>query len=401
LKIAFATISDSRDIRRGSGTFYNLAREIERQGHSLERVGPIELRWPIITRLTHKLHRWIGRRHPIFLDPFVGALTGREVARQLAREDYDVLLTNDMCIAAFTEETRPKVLYTDVMLTADYSEGGLPHSRLNGMTPFSLWLARRSLRAGVEASDLCVFPAMWLLHEIDRYGWSPKHTSVIPFGANVDDPGLDVLKQRAARRLNDQAAINLLFLAKDWNHKGGDLAVETVMELRRRGVPAVLHAIGSRPARQADPDAVRLYGLLDKTDAGHRARLDECFKAANLMLLCSRREGLVIAALEAAAYGLPVLAFNAIGVNSAVVDGRTGLLLDCSAGPKDFANAIMRLLQNESEYRALCKGARQHYETSANWRTCVSTLMECIERVLPGIPAARYCDSDPVPRAQT
>jgi glycosyltransferase involved in cell wall biosynthesis len=375
LRIAFATVSDSKDIRCGSGTFYSLAQEIERQRHTLLRVGPIELRRPIITRVVHMLHRWIGRRHPIFLDPFVGALAGRDVARQLAAQDYDVFLTNDMCIAAFTETAKPKVLYTDVMLTADYSEGRLPHSRLNRMTPVSLWLARRSLRAGVEASDLCVFPAEWPLQEIRRYGWSPKRTAVIPFGANVDDPGPDVLKQRAARPINDRPGVNLLFLAKDWNHKGGHIAIATVMELRQRGVPAILHAVGSRPDHEVDHDAVRLYGLLDKTDAGHRARLDECFKTADFMLLCSQREGLVIAAVEAAAYGLPVIAFNAVGVNGAVVDGRTGLLLNCSTGPKDFADAIVKLLRNESDYHALCKGARQHYETTANWPTCVSRLI--------------------------
>jgi glycosyltransferase involved in cell wall biosynthesis len=383
MQVAFATVYDSRDIRRGSGTFYNLALEMERQGHSLVRVGPIQLHQSITARIVHKLHRCIGKRHPIFLDPFVGKLTGREVARQLAAEDYDVLLTNDMCIAAFTETTRPKVIYTDVMLTADYSEGLLPHSRLNGMTPVSLWLARRSLKAGVEASDLCVFPAEWPVHEIRRYGWSPKRTAVIPFGANVDDPGPDVVKQRAARPINDQVAVNLLFLAKDWNHKGGDLAVETVLELRRRGIKAVLHAVGSRPDHEVDPVAVRLYGLMDKTDANHRARLDKCFRTAEFMVFCSQREGLVISALEAAAYGLPVIAFNAVGVNSAVLDGRTGVLLDCSAGPDDFAHAILKLLRNESEYRALCNGARLHYETTANWRCCVNKLLECIESVVP------------------
>lgn len=375
MRIAFVTIYDSKDIRRGSGTFYNLALEFERQGHTLVRVGPIGLHQPIATRIIHKLHSCIGRRHPIFLDPFVGKLTGREVLRRLTAEDYDVLLTNDMCIAAFTQTTRPKVIYTDVMLTADYSERLLPHSSLNRMTPVSLCLARRSLKAGLEASDLCVFPAEWAVQEIRRYGWSPKRTAVIPFGANVDDPGRSVLKIRIARLFNDQVPVKLVFLAKDWNHKGGDVAVEIVLELRRRGIKAILHAVGSRPAHQVDPDAVLLYGLLDKADPDQGARLKECLMAADFMLLCSRREGLVISALEAAAYGLPVIAFNAIGVNSAVVEGKTGRLLDISAGPKDFADAILNLMENAADYHALCQGARQHYETNANWRVCVSRLI--------------------------
>lgn len=400
MKIAFATVSDSKDIRQGSGTFYNLAREIENQGHTVARIGPFTLSVPLVARVINAAHRQVGRRHPLFLDPFVGKRTGIQVARRLTGVDYDVLLTNDMCIAAFTETNRPKVMYTDVMLTADYSEGRLPHSRLNRMTPVSLWLARRSLRIAVEATDLCVFPAEWPAKEIGHYRWLPKRTAVVPFGANVDDPGAEVLELRAARPHNDKSDVNLLFVAKDWNHKGGDLAVETVLELRRRGVRAVLHAVGSRPEHRIDSDAVRFYGLLDKTDAAHRARLEECFKTADFMLLCSQREGLVIAALEAAAYGLPVIAFNAIGVNTAVVDGRTGLLLDCSAGAKDFADTILKLLSNTSEYLALCQGARRHYETSANWRSCVSTLIGYIEEILPRNPAARPRKAAMASRAQ-
>jgi hypothetical protein len=73
MKIAFVTIYDLRDIRRGSGTFYSLAKEMERQGHVVHYVGPFEaIGFPVLTRAFKCLAVASGKRYRSWEDPFIG-----------------------------------------------------------------------------------------------------------------------------------------------------------------------------------------------------------------------------------------------------------------------------------------------------------------------------------------
>lgn len=371
MKIAFATTFDAQDMRRGSGTFYFMSQEIARQGHTVHYVGPVTFRYPRVSRLMRRLHEWWGKRYVAFLDPYVGQLTGRSIAAKLAILDYDLLLTNDPAICAFTPTNKPVVLYTDVMLTHNYSEAKLPNARLSNMSFLSLGLARKTLRAALQRARLCVFPVQWVADEAAHYGADPAKVRLIPFGANVLDPGRSLTESRTLR----PNQVDLLFVGKDWARKGGDMAVQTTLELRRQGVQATLHCVGSRPTKPVDPTAVKLYGLLDKTVAAERAQLDVLYRRCDVFILPSSSEGFVIAPLEAAAFGLPALAYNAHGVRDAIRPDETGLLFPLGSSEMAFVDGVLGWLSRPELYHQMALAARAHYENSVNWQTCVSTLM--------------------------
>jgi glycosyltransferase involved in cell wall biosynthesis len=400
LKIAFATVSDSKDIRRGSGTFYSLAQEIERQGHNLVRVGPIELRCPVITRVVHRFHRWLGKRHPIFLDPFVGGLTGEKVAQQLADREYGVLLTNDMSIAAFTPTSRPIVIYTDVMIRPDYPERDLPGCRLGNMSTLTLGLCRRTLRRALRRSALAVFPAEWSARAARSYCRDANKVKVVPFGANVADPGPEISHGRSWEKVSGQRCFELLFVGKDWIRKGGEIAVETVRCLNASGIRAKLHVVGARVPGEVAPEQVQQHGLLDKSKPGEMQLLKRLFTEANAFILPSSSEGYVISVLEAAAFGLPTLAYDTDGVRDAVLDGGTGLLFPLGSSAEVFVDAVRSWQRHPAAYDSLVRGARQHYETSINWRACVGALIGAIEEVLPVPACPRPRDAIPAVQAR-
>ena len=212
MKLAFATLYNPRDIRRGSGTFYHLSREIEKQGHEVHYIGPVNFEFPVSSRIMRSLHTRIGKRYLTFLDPFVGKNTGRQVSDALKNSDVDLLLTNDFAIAAFTETDLPVVIYTDAMITHDYQERSLPYSRVSNLSPISLSLSRHTIRAGLRRPDLCVFPAKWSADEAIYYGAKPDKVVIIPFGANVADPGPDVASERSFEDIIQKGCIDLLFL---------------------------------------------------------------------------------------------------------------------------------------------------------------------------------------------
>jgi glycosyltransferase involved in cell wall biosynthesis len=382
LKIAFATVSDLRDIRQGSGTFYNLAQEIENQGHTVARVCPFTFDVPLTARLINSIHRRLGKRHPLFLDPFVGPRTGTQVNKRLANLEYDVLLTNDMSIAAFTTASKPVVNYTDVMITPDYSEKNLPGCRLGNMSALALGLCRQTLRQALRRSALTVFPAEWAARAARSYCEDHHKIKVIPFGANVADPGREIAQRRTWERVKAKGCLDLLFVGKDWIRKGGDVAVEAVRTLNASGMKARLHVVGAELPGTVSTGQVQQYGLLDKSKPEELELLKGLFTNADAFILPSSSEGYVISVLEAAAFGLPTLAYDADGVRHAVMDGRSGLLFPRGSEGQIFAKAVLSWRDRPEAYEALTWGARLHYETSANWRSCVSSLIGTITNTL-------------------
>ncbi len=369
-------------MRRGSGTFYNLAQELERQSHIVTRLGPFPLEVPFVARVVNAVHRRLRKRHPLFLDPFVGGRTGRLVSRQLQGLDYDFLLTNDMAIAAFTVSGRPIVLYTDVIVTRDYSEKNLPGCRLGNMSAFSVGLCRRTMRRALMRSSLAIFPADWSAEAARAYCRTPEKIKVVPFGANVEDPGSAIAHGRSWEKIKAKGCINLLFVGKDWVRKGGDVAVEAVRRLNADGIRAKLHVVGAEVPDRALTDEVQSYGLLDKSKPEEMALIQHLFTEADAFILPSSSEGYVISVLEAAAFGLPTLAYDADGVRNAVVAGRTGLLFPLGSPGRLFAAAVSSWCARPSTYMELVHGARHHYETSANWPCCVKALEKNIRNAL-------------------
>jgi glycosyltransferase involved in cell wall biosynthesis len=232
---------------------------------------------------------------------------------------------------------------------------------------------------------LAVLPAEWSGQAARSYCREPGKIKVIPFGANLADPGPQIAIGRTWKKVNGKGCFDLLFVGKDWIRKGGDVAVEAVRCLNASGLKARLHVVGAMVPGEVSPDQVRQYGLLDKSKPEEIELLKRLFTEADAFILPSSSEGYVISALEAAAFGLPTLAYDADGVRNAVVDGRTGLLFPLGSPGEVFADAVSLWQRQPAAYEALSRGARHHYETNANWATCVSRL---IAEITPLVHAA-------------
>lgn len=386
MKLAIASLHDLNDVRRGSGTYFHMIEELERQGHIVTRLGPFTLEVPFTARAIHFLHRLSGRRHALFLDPFVGRHTGRQVARQLAGHNYDILLTMDVCMAAFTPTPKKVALYTDVMITPDYLERDLPGCRLGNMSVMSLELCRRTFRKALKRVALAAFPAEWSAQAARVYCRDHGKIKVIPFGANVSDPGPQVARGRTWSKVKSKDCFELLFVGKDWIRKGGDVAVETVRYLNAHGFKTRLHVVGTKIPLEAPPEQVKEYGLLDKSKPEDLRLLYRLHTDADAFILPSSSEGYNNSILIAAAFGLPTLGYDADGVREAIAVGRSGLLFPLGSPAKVFADGIRKWQVEPAAYESLVVGARHHYETRADWRTSVNTLIACIEDALR-IPA--------------
>jgi glycosyltransferase involved in cell wall biosynthesis len=98
---------------------------------------------------------------------------------------------------------------------------------------------------------------------------------------------------------------------------------------------------------------------------GWRPDLDRVYADLDLVVLCSRNEGLPVALIEAQAAGRPVVATRVGGVPDLVVSGDTGLLVPPD-DPDALARAIQSLLDDVEMRDRLGKAGRRRVVPAYN-----------------------------------
>jgi glycosyltransferase involved in cell wall biosynthesis len=373
MKVGFAALYDARDINRGSGTFYHLTCEIERQGHEVTYFSADLKPNPLATRLFRFASRTMGKKYRTFQDPFMARRIGKKLSHLMKANQCDILLTNDYGMAGYVETNKPIFLYTDAVFPFNYATND--HPWLANLSWFGAKSCQIVTRRGLHGSSFCFFPTAWAAKEAQKYGISDDKLGIIPFGANLEDPGRCPASLRRLARIKQRGVLNLLFVGKDWLLKGGRIAIHTADELTRKGVACVLHLVGCTPPAEARREYVVAHGFLAPSDQRQRQQLDALYREADFLVFPSICEGFGITAAEAAAYGLPVLGYRTRGVSEAVRNGETGVLLELGMDGGAFAERICSMLSNASEYERLATSARHYYEQTVNWSASAAQLL--------------------------
>jgi len=126
-----------------------------------------------------------------------------------------------------------------------------------------------------------------------------------------------------------------------------------------RSVPARLVMIGDGPERvRAEAEARDLGVTEDVLFLGKHTAVEELLSCADLFLLPSESESFGLAALEAMACGVPVIASRVGGLPEVVEDGQTGFLLGVG-DVQGMAEAGVRLLRDPALLATMGKAARE------------------------------------------
>jgi len=114
---------------------------------------------------------------------------------------------------------------------------------------------------------------------------------------------------------------------------------------------------------------------------GWRKDVADIVRAADVMVLPSRAEGLPLAILEAMACGKPIVATPVNGVPEAVVDGRTGILVT-PGDDEALAEALIRLFDQPDLARRMGGEGRQRAETHFSLDRFVRNIEDLYDDVL-------------------
>jgi glycosyltransferase involved in cell wall biosynthesis len=176
---------------------------------------------------------------------------------------------------------------------------------------------------------------------------------------------------------------SLLLLGRLVPHKRVELALRAtaLLSLELPSVQLVVAGQGwwETPLRRLTAelgieDRVRFAGFVSEEDK------HELLCGSWVAVTPSIKEGWGLTIVEAAAHGTPSVAFrSAGGVCEAIVDGRTGILVDDEV---DFLRAVRRLL-SDADRRAELGNAARAYAQRFTWAASAATFARVVAEQLP------------------
>jgi len=200
---------------------------------------------------------------------------------------------------------------------------------------------------------------------VELYGATPARVRVVPYG--VDQARFHPGDRRAARdALGVTRRHVLAFVGRLQPLKAPDVAVLALAALARKrpDLDVELLVVGGASGNgngNGDGEPARLARLAADAGVADRVRflaaqphdrLATVYRAADLVLMPSWSESFGLVALEAQACGTPVVAAEVGGLQHAVCDGTTGVLVD-SHEPEAWAGTAARLLSSPRRLAAM------------------------------------------------
>ena len=378
VRILMASVEDVRDIRSWSGTPNHMHAGLVDAGLDVRIASPLRERlgWPLKAlqgaRNAVAPGYYSRRREPLLLGGYAGQL---EAAISTHRPDL-VLAPSTLPVARLRADV-PVVTWTDATFAGmvDF------YPSYTGLSRRHLRLGHEMERSALDRVALAVYSSAWAAQSAVRdYGVPEDRIAVVPFGANIQDPGVVPAPDAG------NGVCRLLLVGRGWHRKGVDLAVQTTGLLRDRGVEAILDVVGSDPPAGADlPPWVRCPGALEKDDPRAGLRMSALYREAHFFLLPTRADCTPVVLAEAQAHGLPVVTSDIGGTASMTRHGASGWALPLGDFATTAAERMASTWWDADRYTAMRGAARRCYEETRNWPAAVGRLRAELER--RGLPA--------------
>jgi glycosyltransferase involved in cell wall biosynthesis len=246
------------------------------------------------------------------------------------------------------------------------------------LTPFHNWLTRYAL----AHADSITATGLHLATETTRYAPPGKRVAVVPYGVDLQ------AFSPAAKAPGDHVVIGTA--ARLSPEKGVRYLIEAFALLRQRyGGHVSLRIAGDgpeRPRMEAMIQRLHLDASVELRGWVEHEQLPAFLRELDVFVMPSTWEGFGVAAIEASALELPVVASDIYGIPDAVRDGVTGLLVP-SKQPGALSEAIGRLIENPVLRSALGKAGREYVARHYDWSQNTAQMASIYERLAEHSPA--------------
>jgi glycosyltransferase involved in cell wall biosynthesis len=238
-----------------------------------------------------------------------------------------------------------------------------------GVLERAVW---RYLRWFHRESRVTFCPSHDTLDELLGHGFHPR---LKIWSRGVDTELFDPARRSPGvrERIAPGAERILIYVGRLAPEKRVDVVMDAFPRIRDLAGPGTaLVFVGDGPAaarlRARAPEGVHFTGFLRGTE------LADAYAAGDVFVCASDTETFGNVCLEALASGLPAVVADKGGVRESVIPGRTGIRVP-PGNPAAFAEACVKLLNDDEERQRLSRGARAE-ALSRSWEAILDALLD-------------------------
>jgi glycosyltransferase involved in cell wall biosynthesis len=372
MKIAFLSTYDSLDINNWSGSPFYIAKTLNEHFSDISFIGKLKGKTFLINILRKLYFSKINRK--IFYEERTEQVLryyAKQIEAKLACSNFDLIISIGVLPIAFLKTNIP------IITIADANFNAMVNYYMKHLCKFSINSGNNIELRGFNNSKFIVFASDWAAETaIDFYKICKDKVNVIPFGANLDNiPTIDKLKNSISN------PFEILFIGKEWERKGGSVALETFLQLNRLGIDTNLTIIGSIPPNPISSPKLKIYPFLNKNNEIDRAKFNSIMLNTDIFLMPSKEECYGIVFCESNAYGIPCFSTVTGGIPTIIKDGINGFLFPITADANVYTQKILEIINDDKSFIKLRKNSRQRYDELLNWNAFGTSLSNLINLI--------------------
>lgn len=178
----------------------------------------------------------------------------------------------------------------------------------------------------------------------------------------------------------------VLMVAEFRQDKRHMFALEACLAISERHGDANFVFLGEGTLRMEFMRQVRAQRLGRVFSPGHVHNVADYYAVADVCILTSHYEPFGYCVLEAMKFGVPMVAFDCGGPAEIIVHGKTGMLVAESASAREFADAVSRLLADDSRRTELGHQARDAVRRDFNREAWIRQIVGALSSIASGPP---------------
>lgn len=377
LRVGFVSVDDASSEKTWSGTPLNILSRLQsRSDVEVELVSPLKtnLKW---LYLPYKLQEKITKKSFVwYVQPGSLRYFAKQIEAAVREKKLDVVFSTSSIPGTFLDPSIPSVFWTDAVWHG--MEGYYP-GLFSNLSKAMSKAGRAQEEASLRRAQYSCYSSAWAA-KVAATLTDPDRVKVLPYGPNLSyrSTRSDVETWVHSRQSLHPGHCTLLFTGKDWDRKGGHLAVETARLLNDRGIKTTLRVVGCRPTGPLPP-FVDTVGFIDKTTAEGKQAFAQVYQTADIFILPTQAEASAIVLPEAAAWGLPILTCDTGGLGDYVINDINGFRLPVTDTGLAFAQKAELILNNYSRFAF---ASFDEYQSRLNWETSVDRLVELLHQAV-------------------
>ncbi|MDC0584661.1 glycosyltransferase family 4 protein [Bacteroidales bacterium] len=378
IKIGIVTRRDATDKREWSGTLYSMTQTLEKHVGDVYSLGPYNPKGlNFLLKAIRKISKWVfNKNYMILYNWFLAKRYKKFFEKKISEQKPDIIVAISSAVEMSMLNVDIPIIYvgdTTLKLLRNYYE---PFSNLS---KFSILESELIERLCFKNSKSLVFSSTWAYDSaISDYKVDEKKIHLIPYGANFVN--LPKTEDIINKPVDD--VCNLFFIGVDWVRKGGELAYQTFIELKKMGLKVHFTVIGTLIPNDYPKDDTTEIKFLDKNDPEQAKTLYDIFMNTNFLIVPTRADCTPIVFNEANAFGIPVISTNTGGIASVITNNVNGYIFELSDSPKLYAQKIHELYSDTEKYKKLVLSSRKEYDTRLNWDNWGRNMKTIVEDLL-------------------